>query len=92
MATSPPLNPENPETPEPKVNATALELQRRQTEAAELMAASAGAGDVPVTEAGIYLSILLACIKGRVASTSDGMQVWAADLTRDYIAKYPPIA
>lgn len=88
------LDPTNPALPAPAINPETLAVQQRVADAfekhaqsAELMAASTG--ETPVTEAGVYLKILLACITARVATTSDDMQIWATDLTRDYLIKYP---
>jgi hypothetical protein len=41
------------------------------------------------TEAEIFLTLLCACLNGVVARDSADFQTWAADLTKDYITRYP---
>lgn len=51
----------------------------------ELYAASTGA---LTTEGAIFMRILCAVLGGRLATSSSDAQVWATDLTRDYLVKY----
>lgn len=97
------LDPNNPALPQNTVAVTAtksdpefIASQNRLAAAAEKQAAAATQlanaalpAEATVTESGVYFRILLACISARLGGTSDEMQVWATDLTRDYLAKYP---
>lgn len=62
------------------------EAAAKQAEAATLMA-QAASGE-PVTEGGIYASFLRAVLMGRLAASSNDAQIWATDLTKDYLLKY----
>ena len=73
-----------------KWRADSVATVARIAKVAETMAA-VDSGEV-VSESSIYLRILLSCIVGRVAVTSNEMQLWATDLTRDYLAKYPLVS
>lgn len=93
MAELDPNNPSVPESPVPKINPDYLKAQQdlalhmgRQATVAEQML-QAHAGD-PTTEGGIYLRLLIATLSGRLVASSDAAQVWATDLTRDYLSKY----
>jgi len=63
-----------------------VELQAKQANAVELMATTTA--NTPATEGGIYISFLCAVLNGRLAGSSGDAQIWAADLTKDYLAKY----
>jgi hypothetical protein len=89
-----PLDPLNPGVAAPGINPEFLVTQQKLAAAAtksadETAKLVAALGGDEASEAGIYLRILLACIAGGVGSTSADVQIWATDLTRDYIAKYP---
>lgn len=85
-----PLDPTNPAVPAD----TSLETWRlkdvaakeRTAAAAELLVQTSS-GD-PATEGGIYLRILCSVLMGKLAGSSGDAQIWAADLTRDYLLKY----
>ena len=86
-------DPNNPATPVDDSLLTwrveSVAVGKRQAAAMEAMAAAEAGTSTPITEANIYFSILLACLKGKVATNSTDMQLWASDLTKDYLAKYP---
>lgn len=66
--------------------ATAMETQAVEIKRAnDLLAASTG---VVTTEGALFLRILCAVLMGRLATSSSDAQVWAADLTKDYLVKY----
>jgi hypothetical protein len=86
-------NPTVPDTPVPKINPDYLAVQRKLADAATKHAeaaatmAQASSGE-PVTEGGLYASFLRAVLTGRLVGSSNDAQIWATDLTRDYLAKY----
>jgi hypothetical protein len=63
-----------------------IAAKEKAAEAATLMA-QAASGE-PVTEGGIYASFLRAVLMGRLAASSNDAQIWATDLTKDYLLKY----
>lgn len=88
-----PLDPNNPSVPVD----TSLENWRTQTaEAAQKQADAvknwvdsiSGSSENPATEGGIYLRVLCAVLEGRLADSSESAQIWATDLTKDYLMKY----
>lgn len=80
------LDPTNPVVAPPGINPEQLEVQKQMAESLRIVAQGT-AGDV-VTEGGIYLRMLSAVLMGRLVGSSSDAQIWAADLTRDYLAKY----
>jgi len=89
------LDPNNPSVlePEPKINPEYLEAQRKMADAATKHADAAAlmaqsTSGQPITEGGIYITLLSAVLTGRLVGNSDDAQLWAADLTRDYLTKY----
>lgn len=92
-----PLDPNNPATP---VDESLANWRERTAKAEEDAAAAfkriataaetdttASSGQ-PITEGGVFLTILCSVLKGRLAGSSADAQIWATDLTRDYLAKY----
>lgn len=93
---SPPLDPTNPSVPEdpiPKINPDYLAAQRKMADAADKHAQAAAlmvqaASGESTTEGGLYASFLRAVLTGRLVASSNDAQIWATDLTRDYLTKY----
>jgi hypothetical protein len=88
-----PTNPAVPDQPDPKINQEFLVEQRKlsaaaqqHAEAATLMAQTSSGK--PITQGGVYLEILCAVLIGRLALNSSDAQIWADDLTADYLTKY----
>lgn len=85
-----PLDPLNPQVIEDQ---SLVEWRIKDNEAKQKIAratelvAQATAGD-SATEGGIYLRLLSSVLVGRLAGSSNDAQIWATDLTRDYLAKY----
>lgn len=85
-----PLDPTNPTVPGDQSlidwRVKDIAAKEKAAEAATLMA-QAASGE-PVTEGGIYASFLRAVLMGRLAASSNDAQIWATDLTKDYLLKY----
>lgn len=85
-----PLDPNNPAVP---VDESLIQWRTKTADAATRQAAAieaanaAMSGDA-ITEGGIYLRILCSVLAGKLAASSEDAQVWAADLTKDYLVKY----
>lgn len=85
-----PLDSTNPGVP---VDTSLVEWRTKTAEAATRQAAAIEAANAAmsgdsVTEGGIYQRFLCAVLTGKLVATSDDAQVWATDLTRDYLVKY----
>lgn len=84
------LDPNNPTT---AVDESLIQWRTKTADAATRQAAAieaanaAMAGD-STTEGGIYLRILCSVLAGRLAGSSTDAQIWATDLTRDFLVKY----
>lgn len=90
MSDSIPLDPANPSVPSDQslIDWRLKDIAAKEkTAAAAVLMAQGNAGD-PVTEGAIYLRMLTAVLTGRLVASSNDAQLWATDLTRDYLAKY----
>lgn len=85
-----PLDPTNPTVPADQSlvdwRVKDIAAKEKAAEAATLMA-QAASGE-PVTEGGLYASFLRAVLMGQLAASSNDAQIWATDLTKDYLLKY----
>lgn len=86
-----PLDPNNPSAP---VDTSLEEWRTKTAQSMEQMAENLQNITVPatqlppLTEGRIYLSMLESVLIGKLVTNSNDAQVWATDLTRDYLTKY----